>query len=246
MVSQLAKEDLQDLRDAGLVPSDEDVIRIHALALRITDGPETTAWNAPRFATAGGVTFWEPTLAAYYWFDFAKRSAADEATAFWLFAFACANGRRHGYLKRLQDPKDVEAALGQFLGSCTATRKEVERAVAYAVEGIKVPEPEPTELEKKQRERHKDDLPTERERRAAAWLERIFADAASATGLTYADIMEQTPSRLCAMIIAANVRAGMEMTESSAREHAGYLATLAAIRNRLQEEKATREKAKEA
>lgn len=236
MTSQLAKEDLQDLRDAGLTPSDEDVIRLHALALRITDGAETTAWNAPRFAIAGGVVFWEPTLAAYYWHDYAVHFAQDTATAFWLFAFACAHGRRHGYLEGLRKKEDIELALGQFLGSCTATRIEVERAVAYAVEGIESPEPEPTELAKKREEKRKDELPTERERRNAAWLERLLTEAASATGMTYADIMEQTPSRLCAMITAANVRAGMEMSQKQARAHADYLATLAAIKKRLQAE----------
>ena len=241
MTSQLAKEDLQDLRDAGLVPSDEDVIRLHALALRITDGPETTAWNAPRFAIAGGVVFWEPTLAAYYWHDFAKFLAQDTATAFWLFAFACANGRRHGYLESLRKKDDIELALGRFLGSCTATREEVERAIVYAVDGVEEPEPEPTELAKRRAEKRADEIPAERERRNAAWLERILTDAATSTGMTYADIMEQTPSRLCNMIMAANVKAGMKMSQTSASAHADYLATLAAIKKRLIAEKAERE-----
>ena len=66
MISQLAKDDLDDLRAEGLTPSDEDVIRLHALAARISDGPETTAYNVPRFAVAGGVVFWEPTMAAHF------------------------------------------------------------------------------------------------------------------------------------------------------------------------------------
>ena len=57
MISQLAKDDLDDLRAEGLTPSDEDIIRLHALGRRVSDGQETTAYNAPRFAIAGGVVF---------------------------------------------------------------------------------------------------------------------------------------------------------------------------------------------
>ena len=77
MISQLAKDDLDDLRAEGLTPSDEDVIRLHALAARISDGPETTAYNVPRFAVSGGVVFWEPTMAAHFWYAYAKRYADD-------------------------------------------------------------------------------------------------------------------------------------------------------------------------
>ena len=83
MFSQLAKEDLDDLRAEGLNPTDEDVIRLHALAARITDGPETTAYNAPRFATAGGVVFFEPTMASFFWYSYAKRFADDQPTEDW-------------------------------------------------------------------------------------------------------------------------------------------------------------------
>ena len=40
------------------------------------------------------------------------------------------------------------------------------------------------------------------------------------------------------MIYAAHVQAGMEMTKTSAKAHADYLATLNAIAKRLREEKA--------
>ena len=72
MTSELAKDDLEDLRAEGLTPTDDDIIRLHALALEITNGSETTAANTPRWATAGGVVFWEPTMAARFWYGYAK------------------------------------------------------------------------------------------------------------------------------------------------------------------------------
>ena len=235
MISQLAKDDLDDLRAEGLTPSDEDVIRLHALAARISDGPETTAYNAPRFAVAGGVVFWEPTMAAQFWYSYAQRYADDTETEDWLFAFACAKGRERGYLDGLRDPEEIQCALGHFIASVTATKAEVENAVYYAAVGIEDPKPEKTDIAK---EREKNETPDERERRNFAALEEKLAAAAAATGLTFDDLMCQTPSRLRGMIYAAHVQAGMEMTKTSARAHADYLATLNAITKRLREEKA--------
>ena len=74
-------------------------------------------------------------------------------------------------------------------------------------------------------------------------LQEIMANAAAATGLTFNDLMLQTPSRLRGMIYAAHVQAGMQMTKVSARAHADYLATLDASAKRLRAEKAARDAA---
>lgn len=237
MISQLAKEDLEDLRAEGLTPTDEDIIRLHALALKITDGPETTAYNAPRFSKAGGIVFWEPTMAALYWYQYAKTYADDEDTEDWMFAFACANGRHRGYLYELTRPEEIQCALGHFIGSCTATKDEVDAAVYYATVGIKDVEPEPTDMAKK---RTAEETKDERVRRNFEAMERRISEAAAATGLTFEDLMVQTPSRLRGMIYAAHVQAGMELTKTSAKAHADYLATLNAITKRLREEKASK------
>lgn len=234
MTSPLAAADLDDLRAEGLKPTDGDVITLHALALKITDGPETTAYNAPRFAIAGGVVFWEPTMAAFFWYAYAKRYADDEPTADWMFAFACAKGRERGYLDGLRDPEEIQCALGVFMSSCTATKAEIDNAVYYAAVGISDPKPEPTDIAKK---RDADLSPDERERRNFAELEKKLSEAAAATGLSFDDLMCQTPSRLRSMIYAAHVQAGMTLSHPTAKANADYLATLAAIRKRLEAER---------
>lgn len=241
MTSQLAKEDLDDLRAEGLTPTDEDIIRLHALAARISDGPETTAYNAPRFAIAGGVVFWEPTLAAYFWYNLAKTWADDAATENFLFAFACAHGREGKYLDTLHDPEAIQLALGVFISSLTCTATELERAISYVVLGLDHVEAEKTGIAKK---RDAESRATDREFESLKYLEAVMTEAAAATGMSYADIMQQTPSRLCSMIVAANIKAGMTMTRTSATAHASYLATLGAIAKRLREEKLAKEEAK--
>ena len=243
MTSPLAAADLDDLRAEGLKPTDDDIIRLHALALKVSDGPETTAYNAPRFAIAGGVVFWEPTMAAFFWYAYAKRYADDEPTADWMFAFACAKGRERGYLDGLRDPEEIQCALGVFMSSCTATKAEIDNAVYYAAVGISDPKPEPTDIAKK---RDADLSPDERERRNFAELEKKLSEAAAATGLSFDDLMCQTPSRLRSMIYAAHVQAGMTLSHPTAKANADYLATLAVIRKRLEAERdAAKEKTAE-
>lgn len=233
MVSELAACDIADLRSEGFVPTDEDIIRLHALAARITNGAETTPYNAPRHAFAGGFVFWEPTMAAHYWYEYAKKFAADEAMEDWFFSFACVNGRRHGFLYGLRDPKDIEIEVGRFLGSFTGTKAEADRASYFVAVGCDYVRAEKTGIEKK---REAED-PTPLEIRNYRELEKILTKAAAATGFTFADLMEQTPSRLRAMIYAAQVQAGMEFSKTSAEAHAQYLATLHAIRERMETER---------
>ena len=237
--SPLAAGDLEDLRAEGLLPTDEDVITLHALAAKITNCGETNAYNAPRWATAGDVVFYEPTMAARFWYAYAKQFADDAETEDWLFAFACAKGRESKYLDELRDPDAIQRALGVFIASLTATKEEIERAVYFAAMGEGEVEAEKTELAK---QREATDGKT-REQRNYEAMEEIIDQAAAATGLTFNDLMLQTPSRLRGMIYAAHVQAGMQMTKVSAKAHADYLATLDAIAKRLRAEKAARDAA---
>ena len=233
MFSKLAKEDLEDLRAEGLAPSDEDVIRLHALASRITDGHETTAANAPRFAVVGGIVFWEPTLAALEWFDFARKSAANAGTEDLMLAFACVHAREGGFLERLRDMDAVEREMKAFAASVTATPGEVERAVWHVAVDGESAQAERTTLAK---ELETAKTASGRERENASAAEEILRASAAATGLGYEELVSQTPSRLVGMIRAAHFQAGMKMSRSSARAHAEYLATLHAVAARLRAE----------
>lgn len=227
MISRLASEDLQDLRAEGLLPTDEDVIRLHVLGCRVSDGQDTTAANAPRWAFAGSTVFWEPTVGALEWYKFAKSLAADDDTEDWLFAFACAHGRKRGFFAALCDRESVERSLGQWLFSLNATRAEVERAVAY-VAGANDVKPTKTPATKDAESRARGNFDA---------VEDMIRSAAAELGMPMDDILVQPPSRLRGMIYAAHVQAGMELTRSSAKAHAEYLATLAEIAARLRRER---------
>lgn len=64
MLSKMAKSDLDALRQGGHHPTDEDIIRLNDLALKIERGKDTTPANMPRIAFAGNIILHEPTIGA--------------------------------------------------------------------------------------------------------------------------------------------------------------------------------------
>lgn len=234
MFSQLAKEDLDDLRAEGCAPTDEDVVRLHALAAKITNGEMEQPYNFPRFAVCGGVVLHEPTVAAREWYQFAKALARNENEDDWFFLFSLAKGRDRGYLPQLFDEGNIRAAVKEFRRSVCATKKELWMAAQYAVSGDENARAEMTELAKKAR---RDETPSERERRNYAALAETLSEAAVATGMTLDDLLCQTPSRLVGYVYAAAVQAGAKLPKASAAAHADYMATLDAIAKRLRAER---------
>ena len=71
-----------------------------------------------------------------------------------------------------------------------------------------------------------------------ARVERVMAQAAACTGLSYFDLLAQTPSRLNAMVVAAQVEAGATVSRDAAKAQVDYSATLNEIRKRLEKERA--------
>ena len=68
-------------------------------------------------------------------------------------------------------------------------------------------------------------------------LERVMAQAAALTGLSYLDLMAQTPSRLNAMVLASQVEAGATVSRNTAKLQVDYMSTLNEIRARLLKER---------
>lgn len=238
MVAELARGDYEDLIADGLNPTLDDFDRLNQLALRLEDGPETTPANHPRIGWAGDVPFHEPTACALMWLqDFADRVPCDAETQQTFFFFACAHAKDPSAFAGLERPKDIEKAVKKWLRTVPCTVREMARACHYAAWGYAdaVPALSPMKLEH-----------LRRKGKTAAIahlenLERVTTEAAATTGLSYFDIMAQTPSRLNAMVVAAEIEAGMRVTRDTAKLQVDYASTLNEIRARLEKERAEKE-----
>ena len=232
MIADIAMDGVAALRADGLKPTDADVVRLNFLALRISNAAEIAPTEAPRVAFAGDTVFHQPTLAALYFMQRARQFCRGDEELFWLAAFAYAHAREPGFFEGLYAPDEIRRAVNKWKRSLAATRREVERAVVVVAVGDDGEEAEPTELAKAQNLTEFD-----RERRNYAALEETLGVAAKELGFTLQELLTETPGRLGRLIYLACVRDGKEMNSAQAKAHADYLATLAAIRKRLEMEK---------
>lgn len=234
MVAELARGDWEDLRAAGLPATLEDFDRLNQLALRLEAGAETTPANHPRIGWAGDVPFYEPTCAALMWLqDFARRVPCDAETQQSFYFFALAHGRTPAVFDPLTTPAKIEAVVKTWLRGLPCTVDEIERACNYAAFGFDDAEPAQSAQKMAHRQRTNKSAAAENLDR----LERRMAQAAALTGFSYSDLMMSTPSRLNALVVAAQVEAGATLSADTAKAQVDYTCTLNEIRARLEKER---------
>lgn len=138
MISKSAKADIEDMWDAGLRPSFDDIIRLNALALRVERAKGGFALNTlQRVAFLGEVAFREPTIGADIWLDEAARlfDAGQAETFMVLRAVSLCMP-----FDALPDAADEAAVLKcveemrERLGF--ATMRQIAAAIGYAVHGF--------------------------------------------------------------------------------------------------------------
>lgn len=240
MVAELAREDWNDLVAEGLDPTLDDFDRLNVLACRLEKGAESTSANWPRIGWAGDVPFHQPTCAAFSWYlEYAVRAAADVETQNTFWWFALAHARERGFFGALTDPAEIGRRVGEWVAKLPVTREEVLRAAEYAVKGFADARPGvPPRLAEERKRANRDEAAE-----GLARLQAKMAEAVAKTGLSWDELMRETPSRLDALIEAANVEAGREMRLDEARLSTDYKFALHEIRERLAAEKAAREDA---
>ena len=230
MVAELAKGDWLDLQAEGLNPSLEDFDRLNQLALRLTEGAETTCANFPRVGWAGDVPFYQPTVQVYVWFhNHAVRMAANEETEFTLWAYALAHARTPSFFSGLESPEAINAEVSAWAANLPVCREEVARACRYAAGGFD--DAEVAALEGKQDPRRRADRSAAAVNLAA--LEDRLVKACAALKVAPSELMTETPTRLDMICEAAAVELGKKLVKDEAQLRADYDLTYREIRRRL-------------
>lgn len=234
MVAELAKEDFEDLQAEGLNPSLADFDRLNQLALRLEDGAETTAANYPRIGWAGDVPFYEPTAAALMWLqDYARRVPCDRETMQTFYYFALAHGRNPDVFVGLVEPRQIGKAVKDWLRKLPCTELEIARACHYAAYGFDDARAAVSPMRKEYLRRKNKTIAADN----MAKLEQYIAEASASSGMSYFDLLACTPSRLNAMVVAAQVEAGLQVSQDMAKAQVDYSCTLHEIRERLIKER---------
>ena len=234
MVAELARGDWEELRAQGLNPTLEDFDRLNQLALRLSEGAETTAANFPRVGWAGDVPFFEPTLQAFAWYHgYAVRAAANSETENTFWAFALAHARSPGAFELLKTPDAIEKAVKAWVETVPATREEIIRACRYAARGEWDAEPARPDAQDVRHRANRSEAA-----KNLARVEEQIVDACAKLKCTPEDIMCETQSRLARLCEAAAVELGKPMGKDEARLRAEYDLTRREIVRRLKAEQA--------
>ena len=138
MISKTAQADVEELWDAGLKPTFQDIIRLNALALAVERVRSGFALSTlPRVAFLGSAALREPTIGSEMWMELASRlfDSKDCETFIMLRAFSMSRPPAE-----LPDPANEAAvlqALDAFRNSIGfATVRQLIAAISYAVHGF--------------------------------------------------------------------------------------------------------------
>lgn len=240
MIATLARQDYEAMLADGLPATLEDFDRLNSLALRIERGAETTAANFPRIGWAGDTPFHQPTCAAIAWYwTRVERTAFSVELKNSCWFFALNRGRTAGAFDGLDSPEAIADAVNAWLATVHATQGEMSRACAYAVNGYDDAEAERTDAQKAE-----DEAKTDEERRDGTLdaVSSVVTRAAALTGVSPADAMLETPSRLAAMVCEVERLHDDEGAPTARNRSAAdeYERTHRAIRMRLAAEKASK------
>lgn len=220
MLSKIAKIDLEQLRKNGFNPTDEEIIKLNDIAIRIENGKNTTPANMPKMAFAGSVVFHEPTIGALEWWFNIGRDAFDSLSGqLFTHYFMLAHSRKLDVLTQLDNVKDIKKAVKEWKKKIDATEDELFRAMMY-VKGENI-----DELHDEKKENLTDD-----EIMNKLWMTVI--SAAGALGVIPSDLKTITQSELVNTLIQANIHARIPMKSSVAKEYIAYKQLLKQIEDR--------------
>lgn len=227
MLTATAKNDLAALRQQGFNPTDEEIIKLNDLAIRIEQGKETTPANMPRIGFAGNVVLHEPTIGAIQWWnDFGSDAAFTSKGRLMTYFFMLANARRIDYLNQFQRPKDIRREVKKWKSKLDSTEQELWRAMMWVKFGSNEVEEEIT---------NKINDSTENEQTMNDLWQNLIT-AAGSIGVTPDMLKTQTQSELVATLIQANIHARIPMKMSVAKDYIAYRLLLRNIEDRCMKE----------
>lgn len=233
MISEMAKDDFEELERQGLRPSFADAVRLNALALKCDMTPFDGMCDLPRVAFLGSLAFREPTIGHTIWIDTVLRwcDRYDLSTAVAVYAYALSRN-----LDALPDANDRDAtrkAIDDFTAGPLSpfTLVQVRCAIDYAQWGANAVAKEypPPRADAAKFE---DDVP------ASLGAGAVVETLALGFGVSIRDVCSLTISKTRMLQSAALSKAGVDVAKRRKGDAVGdYYAALGEIKARLKREK---------
>lgn len=214
MISNLAKSDLQRLRDNGYSPTDDDVIRLNDIAIRIERGKNTTVANMPRVANAGNVVLHEPTIGALeWWHNFGRDAAWTSRGKIDVYYWMLANATNPTAFYQLEKPSAIRRTVRKWKKGVFATDGELWRALIWVKSG------ENANDDSNARQPFQSTVDEDHE---INQLYSALIAAAGALSMRPDDLKSVTADTLTALLVSANLHAKIPVKTSVAKDYIAY------------------------
>ena len=138
MVSQMAMEDIEALREEGIEVTPEEIIRLNAFGLKVERNNDSSEFYVmPRVSMLGDVTFYEPTIGSEMWLNRASKTFdLDDADTFMQLR-AYSLSRPQEQLVSPDDKELLKKTVCDFVTQSLSkyTVQQVQNAISYVIFG---------------------------------------------------------------------------------------------------------------
>ena len=218
----MAKNDLMSLREQGYQPTDEEIIKLNDLALKIERGKETTPSNMPRIAVVGNVVLHEPTIGSIQWWEnFGKNSSYGDEMKMMVYYWTLTYATEVDYLNKFKSHREIFKEVKKWSKKLTCTEEQLWKGLLWVKFGGDNENPNDQKV--------KEILDDEQ---TMNYIWSIVLKVSSSTGIKVEELMTRTQTELSYMLVQSYILAHIPIKQSVADDYIAYRMLIKKIEER--------------
>ena len=222
MLSKMAKNDLMSLREQGYQPTDEEIIKLNDLALKIERGKETTPANMPRIAVVGNVVLHEPTVGSIQWWEnFGKNASYCDEMKMMVYYWTLTYATEVDYLNKFKSHREIFKEVKNWSKKLTCTEEQLWKGLLWVKFGGDNENPNDQKI--------KEILDDEQ---TMNYIWSIVLKVSSSTGIKVEELMTRTQTELSYMLVQSYILAHIPIKQSVADNYIAYRMLIKKIEER--------------
>ena len=218
----MAKNDLMSLREQGYQPTDEEIIKLNDLALKIERGKETTPSNMPRIAVVGNVVLHEPTIGSIQWWEnFGKNASYGDEMKMMVYYWTLTYATEVDYLNKFKSHREIFKEVKKWSKKLTCTEEQLWKGLLWVKFGGDNDNPNDQKV--------KEILDDEQ---TMNYIWSIVLKVSSSTGIKVEELMTRTQTELSYMLVQSYILAHIPIKQSVADDYIAYRMLIKKIEER--------------
>ena len=218
----MAKNDLMSLREQGYQPTDEEIIKLNDLALKIERGKETTPANMPRIAVVGNVVLHEPTVGSIQWWEnFGKNASYCDEMKMMVYYWTLTYATEVDYLNKFKSHREIFKEVKNWSKKLTCTEEQLWKGLLWVKFGGDNENPNDQKI--------KEILDDEQ---TMNYIWSIVLKVSSSTGIKVEELMTRTQTELSYMLVQSYILAHIPIKQSVADNYIAYRMLIKKIEER--------------